>query len=428
LVASLPIYSVAVHFTTLFQSRYFFPVMPAVILLAAATLWGTALVAVWLVSRLIGLLGSVRPIREAVRRRDSRRAPRIGSALQGASSDALTPRRITVAILLAVGAFAVFRIVVATSPASLLTIELSSDSALRGSVSADADLPLSRDSRRALTPDDVEIVSGPGRDTTLTITPLGPLTERSEANEVWVLGVRSQMDKIDLREVAQGQLPGGWREQDGVLVTADDEPEPLVVPVRVGNSVAVEMISHPWSGGVRIQADGAKQDVDLYNRSSGRRVAGLILPVSLDDLQRLKLQVPVATKSVTLRFTGEPGEFRLRKATLSGSQEGSWRPTDVDALALGPGFQKLATTRDVVTLRKGTGAGEVTINLKDEDAQRGTLWLSLLSLVVLSVAFMGALSEPWNSLRGVHDVEDQAGKHQLEAHQEGQHGQHHRSG
>ena len=53
LVASIPIYVVAVYSTTLFISRYFFPAMPAVILLAATTLY-------WAAQRSLGLLRSHR--------------------------------------------------------------------------------------------------------------------------------------------------------------------------------------------------------------------------------------------------------------------------------------------------------------------------------------------------------------------------------
>lgn len=41
LVASLPVYAVGVHFVTYFTVRYFFPAMPAVILMAAAGLYGS---------------------------------------------------------------------------------------------------------------------------------------------------------------------------------------------------------------------------------------------------------------------------------------------------------------------------------------------------------------------------------------------------
>ena len=39
-LASLPVYSFAVHFMTLFSDRYYFPVMPAVILMSAAGFYG----------------------------------------------------------------------------------------------------------------------------------------------------------------------------------------------------------------------------------------------------------------------------------------------------------------------------------------------------------------------------------------------------
>lgn len=47
IVASLPVYAVAVHLPTLFSERYFFPAMPAVIVLAAASITGTAALLAW---------------------------------------------------------------------------------------------------------------------------------------------------------------------------------------------------------------------------------------------------------------------------------------------------------------------------------------------------------------------------------------------
>lgn len=60
IVASLPIYAIAVHLPTLFIERYFFPAMPAVIILAAASITGTFALLVWVFESVAGLARRVR--------------------------------------------------------------------------------------------------------------------------------------------------------------------------------------------------------------------------------------------------------------------------------------------------------------------------------------------------------------------------------
>ncbi len=239
------------------------------------------------------------------------------------------------------------------------------------------------------------------RATTVTVTPLGQANPKSQGNEVWVVEVASEYARVGGPQWAQMALPQPWKASGESALNAQGAPVPLPVGLDAGAYVDVRLVTHPWSGRVRIDAAGSSQEVDLYASESGQKTFRLLLPVSPDVPRRITTTIPRAAGDLTLGFSAGPQTVVLAGAQRRGAADWTFGPQAADALALGPGVKVLGRESGGVRIEIPEGGGWVRLHgtavsywtprLKDLAVVLG-IWLVILGVCLLGLAAYGAVA------------------------------------
>lgn len=383
LVASVPAYTVLVHVPILFLSRYFFPAMPAVILLAAVTLSGGVLLACRAIAA-----GRKRWMPEhATFTMVGLRSAVVGWFTHG--SHARARRALLVTLLVCLGWLFAKSVM---TPEKTLVVTLNSNRPVTGSISCTSWIPW-MGTTVSINPENVSVGTASSRDLTLTITPLGRVNQRSKGAEVWLLQVSSDAEVLGEGQWNDHPLPESWRREGRALVNASGDSEPLEIGLRAGGYIDVKLLSHPFSGGVRVSAEGQSRDVDLYASRGGESTFRVLLPVPLESSQRVEALLPPSTRDITLTLSGGPRTVRFQGAEWLASVPWSWSPDSGESLELGQGVHALSTDEDGVLVETSGGSANVTF----PSVQRWPYLLprpvDLLFLGLLAVASIGAMRE-----------------------------------
>lgn len=117
----------------------------------------------------------------------------------------------------------------------------------------------------------VVIPAGPPEKThhvRLTIVATGKKNPAASASEVWVFGL---FDADGDRLVAPTAFTrtGAWAVRDGVVVSHEHQPATLSWDGALPGAVELRLLSHPWSGVVRVESRGGTQRLDLYAPTEG---------------------------------------------------------------------------------------------------------------------------------------------------------------
>lgn len=100
----------------------------------------------------------------------------------------------------------------------------------------------------------------------LEIIALGERHPAAHASEVWVLGLFGP-DGVRQPDDAFAHA-GTWVPREGALLSYHDQPDTLTWRGRLTGDATLRLITHPWSGRVRITWDGQSQELDLYAPAS----------------------------------------------------------------------------------------------------------------------------------------------------------------
>lgn len=384
LVAGVPLYTVAVHTAILFINRYFLPAMPAVILLAAAAMWGTGLLVWRLVQRLVlPRLGIRAELPTGPATAD------VAPPIVPTFSRAGTRGRAFVAALCAAGVVWVLLCLLAP-PKSPFAIELGSDLPVSGSVSYDTVLPWARRTELAIAPEWVSPQGAPSRELTVTLLPLGKFNPDGVSDEVWLYSVTSAAETVDETNWDSLALPPAWERKGSTLLWPGGEKMPLSIPLESSGFVDLEFLRHRWSGGVRVTVDGVSRDVDLHSVAGGRSVVRMLTSVPLEVDQRLDVVVPDTARSLTLRLTDGPRLVRISGASWGRRQPWSWSPQTGAGFELGQGVTVVERREDGLLLRIDGESGDVTIRSIGSGWPVQVDWGSMAFIVALSFVLLGA--------------------------------------
>ena len=263
-------------------------------------------------------------------------------------------------------------------------------------------------------PEEVTPLNVEARAATVSVTPLGGANPQSRGNEVWLVQVTSEYARVGGVDWAKMALPEPWIVSGESALNAPGTPVPLSVGLDAGAYVDATLVTHPWSGRVRIDAAGRSREIDLYTPDSGANTFRLMLPVSPEAPRRVAQTIPRAAGDITLGFSDGPQTVRLTGAQRRGASVWNWKPETADDTVLGPGVKVLARDSGGVLIGVPDGGGWVRLantaqsywfpRLNDVAVVLGT-WLVALGLGLLGAAVIGALAGTvavFGSLRPSH--------------------------
>lgn len=255
--------------------------------------------------------------------------------------------------------------------------------------------------QHAVTPQEVTPPKVDARATTVTVTPLGQANPDSQGNEVWLAEVASEYARVGGEHWARMALPQPWTASGESALNASGRPVPLSVDLDAGAYVDVRLVTHPWSGRVRIDAGGSSQEIDLYAPESGQGVFRLLFPVSPQAPRRMTKTIPRAAGDLTLGFSDGPHTVLLADVRRQGATEWRFGPEAVKRLVPGPGVKVLGLNSGGARIEIPEGGGWVRLpdtaepywapRLKDLAVVFG-MWLLIVGVCLLGLASYGVLA------------------------------------
>lgn len=239
------------------------------------------------------------------------------------------------------------------------------------------------------------------RPATLTVTPLGQANPRSGGNEIWLVEVASEYARVGGAAWKQMALPAPWQASGESALNSKGAPVPLSVGLNVGAYIDARLVTHPWSGRIRIDAGGQGREVDLYSPESGQNTFRLLLPVAPGTARGVATKVPRAAGDLALKFSEGPQNVRISEVQRRGASTWRWNPDAADETVLGPGVTVLARDSKGLSVSIPEGGGWVRLSstaapywaprLKDLAVVLG-VWLVILGVGLLGVAVAGGLA------------------------------------
>ncbi|QEC42200.1 DUF6020 family protein [Pseudobacter ginsenosidimutans] len=96
----------------------------------------------------------------------------------------------------------------------------------------------------------------------VTLTALSEKSPASNATEVWITEVTNQGSVYDLTKIDLEKT--GWEMKSGRILFNRSEPASLKIRLYDPSSPAIRILTHPWSGKLRIQEGKKDTTLDLY--------------------------------------------------------------------------------------------------------------------------------------------------------------------
>src|SRR5438552_9103018 len=97
----------------------------------------------------------------------------------------------------------------------------------------------------------------------LVIVATGEKNPAASASEVWVYGLFDAEGDRLVPATAFART-GAWTVRDGVAVSHEQQPGTLSWEGALPRDVELRLLSHPWSGMVRVESRGGTRQLDLY--------------------------------------------------------------------------------------------------------------------------------------------------------------------
>lgn len=99
----------------------------------------------------------------------------------------------------------------------------------------------------------------------LEIIATGKKNPLSQGSEVWVTGLfLSNGDQVLISEFT---LNGDWEIREGVPLSYKNQPAHLYWQGKSSSSLHLVLLSHPWSGKIKLLWDGQEDVIDLYSNT-----------------------------------------------------------------------------------------------------------------------------------------------------------------
>jgi hypothetical protein len=95
----------------------------------------------------------------------------------------------------------------------------------------------------------------------ITIIASGKKSSKSNASEVWILGIKNNGSAVDLNGVS---TDSGWKKKEGKIASYEHQPDSLHISLENGSNSSIRFLKHSWSGFVRIKTRGDDKTIDLY--------------------------------------------------------------------------------------------------------------------------------------------------------------------
>lgn len=124
----------------------------------------------------------------------------------------------------------------------------------------------------------------------VSIVATGEKTSSSKGAEVWLLS------PIGSDFTSAVHSDPGWTVRDHSLVSYQQQPARIVLPMALSNDSKIVFGAHPWSGVVKIEVNGKNRQFDLYKETPGVvevRLASISTsPIAMDRVMTLISLVP----------------------------------------------------------------------------------------------------------------------------------------
>lgn len=221
-------------------------------------------------------------------------------------------------------------------------LELGSDKTLTGAIEYSSLLPWERSAQQMISPEQIALEGGEPREVTIVLEPLGQSHPQGRGSEIWLYQIGSEVERIGPEQFKSLVLPRSWKhdEERAALVFTGGERTALTLKLRAIAKVSLHLLKHPWSGQVRVSADGVSRTIDLYDPLGSRTIETLLLPTPLDVTLRVETVLPRTARSFRLVFTDGPRSVRLGRIEWRSRGLWVWDPKhDPHGVEVGPGVQ-----------------------------------------------------------------------------------------
>lgn len=125
-----------------------------------------------------------------------------------------------------------------------------------------------------------EYVCYESKNTIITIEALGEKDSRSLGNEVWINSIQTEREKLNLDLI---QLNDGWEFKNGRIVSYENQPNYLEIPIEFKEKLVIELIKHPYSGMVNIKYNEKNIEYNLF--SEQENYEQIIIEPSINKLK-----------------------------------------------------------------------------------------------------------------------------------------------
>jgi hypothetical protein len=224
----------------------------------------------------------------------------------------------------------------------------------------------------------------------VSVEATGKKNPASHAAEVWLLGLSTPSGQVDLRGATFQGAPWEFRSpgpaSSGAALIAHSTFPRTAFFSFVGGPLSIRLLTHPWSGQVRLAVGGQVQTLDLYSASVGVKQA-VFSPPGAGSVQRYSVQVPRSPSGwQRLAFVASPaggitvdqvsvdGVFRSGRGTVFDRGRSLWRAPRQAAVAAA--LTSMAVAALLLGLAWIWSAGEAVRSLPV------SLWLVLFAAIL----------------------------------------------
>jgi hypothetical protein len=132
----------------------------------------------------------------------------------------------------------------------------------------------------------------------LSIVATGKQNSLSAGSEVWLVSITNGLKTISpgWRDICAG----GWAKNEGMLVSAQDQPSKSVCRVDRDGPVTLRFATHRWSGIVRVIYQDRQIERDLYSEKGD--IADIKINVNLTPTERVVRWLVLLANGLTLSF------------------------------------------------------------------------------------------------------------------------------
>jgi hypothetical protein len=191
---------------------------------------------------------------------------------------------------------------------------------------------------------------------TVTLEPIPSPSGQAQGNQVWLFDIQTDRQRSSGWESFKNKFPP-W---EPMVDTGISKRKAIVFPggptqpftyttVTENGQVVISLLSHAWSGGVRIDINGVSREFDLYGPGTVKLLR-LAAPRSIDTITNLTVRdIPPDQPTLRWNLAEQSSMLKLTSVRITGSREWQW-DASMEIPRLGPGAHVITHTADALLL------------------------------------------------------------------------------